>query len=249
MTATPPWHERFFAGAWRHAQPDSFSAEDSRECAESLRELLQLEAGSRILDVPCGDGRIASHFAQWGYEVCGIDRSQHFLDVARARPSGENVEYLRKDMWRDDFGEACFDAALSIWSSIGYAETEDDRHYFASIRRALRAGGTLVVDTQCLETLLTDFQERQWYRAGPLVVAEERRYDPTTARVESHWIFAGPEVYEECESSLRIYTVHELQSLLGELGFDQFESYGSMELEEFSVESSRLVLVARLPHG
>jgi hypothetical protein len=148
-------------------------------------------------------------------------------------------------MWKDDFGHEIFDAALSIWSSIGYASEAEDRTYFEHLHRALRPGGMLVVDTQSLETVVSDFQERGWYRAGEVLVAEERHFDALQARVESLWFFAGPDGEQAGRSSLRIYSVAELVSLLREIGFVDFEAYGSMDLEEFSVDSSRLVLAAR----
>ncbi len=248
MFEESPWHERFFASAWRQVQPQSFSADQSRRSAEALREMLQLESGSRLLDVPCGEGRITEHFAQWGHSITGVDRSADFLEFARQRAAarGLTIDYRQGDMW-DLQLSGPFDAAFSIWSSIGYAGEDEDRRYFSRIFEALRPGGSLVVDTQCLETLLPEFEERQWYPAGEIVVAEERQFDPVSSRVLSMWTFAGPDCFDQVESSIRIYSYRELESMLSEIGFGDFESYGSMELEDFGVGSSRLVLIARRP--
>jgi ubiquinone/menaquinone biosynthesis C-methylase UbiE len=251
MNEDTPWHERFFAGAWQRVQPNSFSPEDTRQSAEALRELLQLDPGATILDVPCGEGRIAEHFAHWGYRVTGVDRSEAFLAMAQEKAGARDlqIDYRQANMWQlDALGhDGSYDAALSIWSSIGYATEEDDRNYFRCIYDALKPGGALVVDTQCLETLLSDFEERQWYQAGEILVAEQRHFDPVSARVLSLWTFAGADCFEQTESSLRIYSYRELESMLAGLGFADFESYGSMELEEFELTSPRLVLVARRP--
>ena len=41
--------------------------------------------GSRVLDVPCGQGRHAHLLAEFGYDVDGLDYSKELLDVARKR--------------------------------------------------------------------------------------------------------------------------------------------------------------------
>ncbi len=39
----------------------------------------------RVLDVPCGEGRIAGRLARHGCDVLGIDTNEHFLALACAR--------------------------------------------------------------------------------------------------------------------------------------------------------------------
>lgn len=243
--STAAWHESFFRGAWVEVQPCSFPPEDTRATAEAVRELLQLPEKGRVLDVPCGEGRVAQLLAEWGFRVTGIDRSPEFLEQARAKAlaAGTEIDYREGDMWSLSLDEQ-FDGALSLWSSIGYAGEEEDRRYFEGIASSLADGASFVLDTHVLETLLPDFQERSWHRAGDVLVAEERRFDPHTSRVHSHWSFCGSHGVEEAESSIRIYGFRELTAMLRQCGFEDFEAFGSMELELFEVGSSRLVLLA-----
>ena len=70
MQAIPDdWHREFFGGLWLEVQGQSFSAEDNDEVIESITEILQLPEQARVLDVPCGDGRIALELAARGLEV------------------------------------------------------------------------------------------------------------------------------------------------------------------------------------
>lgn len=242
---TEAWHESFFHGAWTEVQPRSFSPEESRATAETVRELLQLPPDGRVLDVPCGEGRVAQILADWGFRVTGIDRSADFLDQARAKAesAGLDIDYRQDDMWSFTVDQT-YDGAISLWSSIGYSGEEEDQRYFESIAQALASGGSFVLDTHVMETLLPDFQEHGWHRAGGVLVVEERHFDPSTSRVHSQWSFCGPQGVEEAESSIRIYSFRELVEMLRGAGFDDFVAYGSMELEPFSVGSSRLVLLA-----
>ena len=95
--------------------------------AALIARLLELEPGSRVLDVACGHGRIANRLAARGCEVTGIDRTPYFLELARADAAerGVAVEYVEGDMralpWRDRF-----DCVVCWFTSWGYFADEDN---------------------------------------------------------------------------------------------------------------------------
>jgi 2-polyprenyl-3-methyl-5-hydroxy-6-metoxy-1,4-benzoquinol methylase len=49
----------------------------------------------RVLDIGCGTGVFALVLADRGIEVVGIDPAEASLAVARAKPSGERVRWIR----------------------------------------------------------------------------------------------------------------------------------------------------------
>ncbi|HET8729358.1 MAG TPA: hypothetical protein VFO41_17795, partial [Alphaproteobacteria bacterium] len=67
-----PWYEAFFDGLalelWRQAMPPKVTAAEAR----AIRRWLGLRRGARVLDVPCGNGRLALALARQGWEVTGI---------------------------------------------------------------------------------------------------------------------------------------------------------------------------------
>ncbi len=73
ITAATDWWKDFFNGIvldlWRAAVPK----EATRTQAEFLIETLELPAESRVLDVPCGNGRLALALAAHGYTMTGLD--------------------------------------------------------------------------------------------------------------------------------------------------------------------------------
>ncbi|PYO76348.1 MAG: class I SAM-dependent methyltransferase, partial [Gemmatimonadetes bacterium] len=60
-----------------------------------LTDLLGLPVGSRVLDVPCGQGRHTHLLAEAGYDVDGLDYSKDLLAVARRRGTGHTLRYTR----------------------------------------------------------------------------------------------------------------------------------------------------------
>src|ERR1700722_9044280 len=70
-------------------------AHSDADTAEILG-LLDLPAGARILDAPCGHGRIARRLAVAGMEVTGVDLTPTYLEQARREtdPVPAVVTYL-----------------------------------------------------------------------------------------------------------------------------------------------------------
>ena len=234
------WEEMFAAEGWQCVQLGWESVEDAAEQVDRLVEALQLEAGARVLDVPCGTGRIASRLAGRGYDVVGVDVTERFLEMAKTREDG--ARYERLDM-RDLPFEEEFDAAICFWGSFGYFDDAGDLAQARAAARALKPGGRYLIDTPASETILSRFTERDWFEVEGTVVLQERSYSLGEGRVETEWTFLREGRRESHRSSMRIYTLHELTELLGEAGFEAFEARDD-ELAPFVLGSRRLWLVA-----
>lgn len=243
----PEWWEDFFLDdAWQGAQIGLFTDEDNAAHADRVERALALEPGSRVLDVPCGTGRIAIELAARGYTVTGIDITERFLNEGRriAEERGVAVEFMSGDMRALDLAGSDFDGAISGWGSWGYFDEEGDSAYGRGVAGALRPGGRFLIDCPSIESIFPNFKEKNWFRVGETTVLMETEFNLGTARVETQWTFIGTDGSERTRrSSIRIYTVHELTELLRAEGFDSFQALDD-ELEEFAIGSHRLWLVA-----
>lgn len=240
------WTQEFFSGLWLDAQRQTWSDEDSDDQAEACADLLDLPEGATLLDVPCGDGRIAVRLGANGYRVTGLDSCAPFLESARALADrvGVDARFDEGDMRSLPYHDA-FDAALCLWGSIGYGSDEDDDAFLSGLARALHPGGTLLLETHVLESLLPDFQESGIRQAGDITVAEHRRFDPVTSRLESEWTLSRAGIAEVRHSSIRIRPLRELLEVLRRNGFGGIESFSSLDGEPFATGAPHCVLRAR----
>jgi SAM-dependent methyltransferase len=239
------WWEAFFEGGWEHVQADVIAPEQTAEHVESIVSLLRLETGARLLDVPCGNGRVAVPLAAHGVRVTGVELNARLLDHARAAAaqSGADVEWRRGDM-RDLPWQEEFDAALCFSGSFGYFDDDGNAAFVRSVRRALRPGGRFLIDTHVMETVVSIFQERGWDRIGETLVLQERRIDHEAGRIESDWTFVHGNEVTSHPVSIRLYTYRELANLLLGEGFGRVDAYDDHG-RRFSVPGSRrLRLVA-----
>jgi len=230
----------FASPAWQGVQLAWESAEDADDQVDRIERALRLEPGMRVLDVPCGTGRIGSRLAARGYEVVGVDLTDRFLEEGRARDDG--VRYERADM-RDLPFDREFDAALCFWGSFGYFDEDGNLAQARSAARALRAGGTYLLDALGLEAILRGFRERDWFEVGGTTVLEERSWNAGEGRIETAWTFLRGGERTVHRSSMRLYSLHELTDLLVRAGFHSFEALDDA-LDPFGPDSTRLWLLA-----
>jgi SAM-dependent methyltransferase len=245
MSAQPAWCEGFFAGLWEAIPAQAKPVERTRAEADAVERALRLTPGAHVLDVPCGDGRIACELAARGYQLTGVELAGAVLDRARRQATDRrlDVAWEHRDM-RDLPWPEAFDAAFCFWGSFGYFDDAGNAAFARAVWQTLLPGGRFLVDTRVAETVLPDWREREWDRWGEVLVLEERRYDHAAGRVEGHWTFIHGGRVETHDSSIRVYTYRELCQVLQQAGFAHCEGYDSLNLEPFALGAPRLLLVA-----
>lgn len=161
--------------------------------------LERVPAGTRVLDVGCGEGRFTSALALAGREVVGIDVAQEPLRRARAREGAGDLD-LRlvpaEGPW--PLEDASFDA---VWAGEVLEHVADTAGCLSEVRRVLRSGGALVLSTPAhgpLTRLALGLSGR----------AFEAHFDPRS-------------------DHLRFYTRHTLVALLADFGFERIETAGA----------------------
>jgi len=224
---------------WQRAQLSWEEADDADTDAEQVVRALDLTASARVLDVPCGTGRIAKRLRVLGHDVVGVDIEDRFVAVAR----DAGVPVIRADMRTAVVRPSSFDAAFCLWGSFGYFDEEGNRRQTEALVDALVAGGRLLIDTLVADTLLPGFVPDAEWSVGDVGVREHRRYDADTKRVETTWTFTSEGTSATQATSVRIYAMEELTDLLAACGCTSFQAYDG-ELAPFGDTSDRLWLVA-----
>ena len=241
----PEWWQVFFDSSWQEIQLE-LAAEDVTAAVDAIERTLGLAPPATVLDVPCGEGRIARELAARGHRVTGVDLTERFLEEGRRRSAAQGVDvtWVHSDMRSIHFDRE-FDAALNYWGSFGYFDDEGDAAFASAVAQALRPGGRFLVETLTLEALLPDFRDRWWHGVGGYLFLQQRRFDHETSRAETEWTLIGPGGERETRfSSIRLYSYAELTDLLRGAGFVSFDGYETGTLKPFGLGSSRLTLVA-----
>jgi len=151
--------------------------------------LSQVRPGDTVLDVGCGDGRIAERLIAAGARVTGLDVAEEALRRMRARcPQASTVIAGEYGGWQLE--DASFDV---VWCGETLEHVPDTLSVLAEMHRVLRPGGRLAVAVPGLGALtFAAMALRPSYAAS--------RLDPRS-------------------DELHAYTARSLRQVLGEAGF------------------------------
>lgn len=237
----PDWWRSFFDGDYLRLWSALTPADRTEQEVAGLWSLLQLAPGMSVLDAPCGYGRVARPLAERGARVLGVDQSTDLLAKAEADRGDlptSHLRYLRHDL-RDRLAEGGFDAAINIFTCLGYGSEEDDRRILSTLAHAVRPGGFVVVESNHRDAVAAVLSRSptlsQRLGDGTLVV-EEPRLDPLSGRVETAWHWSGPTGSGVKTASLRIYTVTELAELMTSVGLAVRSLHRGLSPDPFVLE-------------
>ena len=139
---------------------------------------------ARVLDLCCGQGRLANPLARRGFQAVGVDLDATALDIAR-RTAPDGVRYLEHDMRRMHELPDTFDAVVCWWQSFGYFDDATIRDVLQQISRKLRVGGRLLLDIYQRGFWEAHQGERRLERSGvPVWVVDTMHGDRLTSHLE-----------------------------------------------------------------
>lgn len=240
------WWENFFHGVsldfWRAA----VSEEQTRAEADFIQKRLQLSSGAKVLDVPCGNGRLALELAARGFDLTGVDIAFEFIEEAKSESEKRDlkVHWHNREM-RDLPWSETFDGAFCFGNSFGYLDDPGNAEFLKKVSRALKPGARFAIDSGAIaECILPTFQEHRSFEIGGITLVIDSRYDHEEGRMFTDYTFIRDGRSDKRPGSQRIYTYHELAELLSEAGLAVVASYASTAEDPYKLGAQRLLIVA-----
>jgi SAM-dependent methyltransferase/RimJ/RimL family protein N-acetyltransferase len=239
-----------FDDDYLHFSAEILGAQRSDADAEVVARVLSLTPGMRVLDVPCGEGRISGRIAQRGCEVVGVDATDRFLALAREQYPA--VAFHRGDIRSLPY-ESEFDAVVNWFTSFGYFDPDTNDHVLEGFARALLPGGRLLVELHNPWRLMRLLEAGRGTSASVItrdgdLMADRVTYDDSTRRSRTErFIVRGGHV-RELEFSLEQVPAPQLARRLRRAGFSSVRLLGDGG-GPFDPDSRRLIAVAQKAEG
>ncbi len=190
MPAAGDYHEAVWEGV----------PEGSDPAEERLRRaflLTHVSAGTRVLDVGCGEGRFAAALARAEAEVVGIDVAAEPLRRAHLLQPELDLRHVpAAGAW--PLADASFDV---VWAGEVIEHVADTAGWLSEVRRVLHSGGLLLLSTP-------NHGRLQMLRWALVPRAFEVHFDPRA-------------------DHLRFYTRRILTELLEDFGFADVEVWSA----------------------
>mgnify|MGYP003759783945 CR=1 FL=1 len=223
-----------------------------------------------ILDLACGTGRHLIPLLAEGYRLIGVDSSLKLLRIAKQRCP--RIDVIRVDLRSLPFKKEVFEAIISMDTSVGYLPTEtDDRKSMIELNRTLVKGGTFFVDVFNIKQLKHKYGKKgqidrlNWFGIQVLLkicgkrvfrflklkeypsfyLLQRRLINSDSKKLEDLWFIytKNSEKVKKFNHKVRLYESEELEGMLSKSEFKVKCILGGYEHQEFSTESTRLILI------
>lgn len=240
----PAWFETFFDGLaldmWRAAvSPEQTAAE-----AAFVARALELRAGERVLDVPCGGGRLSIELTRsYGVHCTGLDISRGF--IAEARKSSPGGDWLEGDMRRLPW-HGHFDAVMCWGNSFAYFDYANCLEFLGGVAGALKPGGRFILDSGAIsESILPVLPVERKMKIGDIDFHSTNRYDAIDGRMDITYTFSRGAEREVKPIHQWVHSAAEVRRMLERSGLELTGAYGGIDGSPYELRSPRLLAVSK----
>jgi cyclopropane fatty-acyl-phospholipid synthase-like methyltransferase len=237
---TNSWFDSWFDSPYYHILYKERNFREAQIFMDNITHYLNMDEGSKVLDLACGKGRHSIYLNQLGYNVLGVDLSENSIEIAN-KNANETLHFRVHDM-RNTFDEK-FDAIFNLFTSFGYFENENDNlKTLISIKESLSEYGFGVIDfmnvNQVIPNLVPqeiktvdeiDFHIKRYHKEG--YIYKEISFEDNNQKF--HFT-----------EKVRAFTLQDFQELMNQSGIFLLDTFGDYKLKKFhKTESERLIMI------
>lgn len=237
---TNNWFSSWFDSPYYHILYKERNFREAQIFMDNLTFYLNMDEGSKVLDLACGKGRHSIYLNQLGYDVLGVDLSENSIAIAN-KNANETLHFRVADM-REPFAEK-FDAILNMFTSFGYFECDSDNlKTLISIKESLSEYGFGVIDFMNVNNVIPN-----------LVANEVKIVDAIEFHIKRY--HADGYIFKEIDfednnqkfhftEKVRAFTLQDFQNLMEQAGIDLLDTFGDYKLKKFhKLDSERLIMI------
>lgn len=240
--AQAEWFESWFGSPYYRILYQQRDELEAQEFIEALIKYLQPLAGSRMVDIACGEGRYSIQLAEHGYDVTGIDLSYPSIEKAKAA-EGDNLHFYVQDM-RFPFYINYFDYAFNFFTSFGYFNSPRDNQMAAkSFAAGLKKDGILVIDYLNKDYVIKNLVAEETATRGDYTFYIKRRIE--NGHILKDISFTDDSGTERhYTEKVAAFDLSDFVRIFRTAGLSPVGTFGNYQLGEFHpLESPRLIMI------
>ncbi len=202
---------------------------------------LASQGSSRILDLGCGTGLLCHAFAALGHEVTGVDPAEAMIDVAREKPNGGQIEWVRSEAQLYNSSKN-FDLIVMTGHAFQALVSDDEiEGTLSTMAQHLSPGGIAVFESRNprIEWAREWIGEYELDVRGEIVNVSRRVLTASTEQIIFDTIYEFSDETLTSRSNLRFLSDAEIRQQIFRAGMEVVEMVGDWDSHEFAPLSSR----------
>lgn len=216
-----------------------YTHRDESEAKQQIQFLIEhvgIDNCHRILDLGCGTGRHSRLLAALKKQVVGIDTSSHLIEEAKTYAKNNpllDLQFHKQDM-RDIQNIGTFDFVISMFTSFGYFENDEDNwHVLKKIHRSLVSGGKFFLDFLNPHWIIKNLVafELKEVDGETIEIHREIKNDFVTKTIK----FPERTYYER----VKLYSKEEIEMQLNRAGFKVVKTWSDYDGSSLHAEGRR----------
>ncbi|HWY36036.1 MAG TPA: class I SAM-dependent methyltransferase [Nitrosopumilaceae archaeon] len=239
------WYESFFSGIncemWETAIPEEFSEKE----ADYLIEVMGVEKGANLLDMPCGYGRLAIPLANKGFNLTCIDISEQFLRGLDKKVVEEKlpIRVIRGNILTLEI-TGNYDGAYCTGNSFGYFDFAGMKLFVKKITDCLKPGARLIINSGMVaESILRNYPLEKTYNLGDLTMKINNEYFVMDSCMVSHLSYTKNGHSEHHSYKHYVYTIGEIKRLLASFDLQIIALHSGFHKKSFELGDQQVYIV------
>jgi SAM-dependent methyltransferase len=237
---TENWFASWFDSPYYHILYKERNFREAQLFMDNLTHYLNMDEGSKVLDLACGKGRHSIYLNQLGYDVLGVDLSENSIEIAQ-KNTNESLHFQVHDM-RNPFEEK-YDAIFNLFTSFGYFENEEDNlKTLIAIKESLSEYGFGVIDFMNVNQVIANLVENETKTVDEIDFHIIRYHIDGYICKEIDFEDKGNKYH--FTEKVRAFTLVDFQELMDKAGIFLLDTFGDYKLKKFhKSDSERLIMI------
>ncbi|MGB0427940.1 MAG: class I SAM-dependent methyltransferase [Flavobacteriales bacterium] len=239
------WYASWFDSIYYHLLYNNRNEEEASDFVDRLFAYINLEKGSKVVDMACGKGRHAKQIAQLGYQTIGLDLSPESIHFAKkyehchlhffVHNMLNNPEHLIK---KPDF-------ICNLFTSFGYFDDlESHQNIISEFSACLKPNGLFLFDFMNAKKVISSLVEYEQKTIQGIDFQINRKVEKQTIFKTIRFSDQG-ESYEFTEQVFGL-TKADFSQMFQKAGLNIQACFGDYQLNPFDEhQSPRLIILAK----
>lgn len=236
----PDWFASWFDSPYYHILYQHRNDEEAHFFMDNLTQYLNMDEGSKVLDLACGKGRHAVYLNQLGYDVLGVDLSENSIQIAKNNEN-DQLHFRVHDM-REPIGEK-FDAVLNLFTSFGYFENKNDNlKTLRAIQSSVSEYGFAVIDFMNVPYVVEHLIAHETKILNDITFHIHRYLEAGFIHKEIRFEDKGQSYF--FVEKVAALTLSDFELMMEEAGIYLLDIFGDYKLKKYhKTESQRLIMI------